>query len=135
MIPKMSTSKLLLLTFLAVLGTSSVLALSCSNKFEFDYGSLTNFTDHMCAYCLDTMLRGHGKTYPEWQSATPNDNWRLNLTGGPLWGNQIRDHKTYDVIYTVYYEQLKAAVENNKTEEDMVLKEFSSDFYIVSLLD
>lgn len=124
----------LLLTLLSTSSTD-VLGLQCSNKFEIDYLTVANFTDHMCAYCLDTMRRGHGRTYPEWRDGTSNDVWDMNLTVS--WaeqhyhGNQIINYKSNEVIYTVSYEKLLKAIRENRTEEDLVLRQFSSDFYIV----
>lgn len=114
----------LLFAFCLTSGVSSFQGVSqCSNQFGIDYHTQDNFTDHMCLYCLDTMIFGNSPVWKNWALA---NHWRIDILHK---GNLIIDDR--GVGHRLSYRELKEALIKKANNSHFLLKEFSSHFYLV----
>ena len=95
----------------------------CRNQIDIDYGTLDNFTNHMCLYCLDTII---SKDSPALKDPETVNKWLIDI---PNKGNLIH---TIHGNYRLSLLELENAIKTKTISHHFVLKEFSSQFYIVS---
>lgn len=104
----------------------------CHNQFDIDYGTLDNFTDHMCLFCLDTMI---SRNSPAWRNSNiVNQDWHINITAR---GNLIFTHfnTSREQAFRLSYRDLQEAVKRKGEAGHFVLKQFVSTFYMDTFLD
>ena len=95
--------------------------LMCNNAFKMEFNDLDNFTNHMCLYCFDTMIGGS----EPWNNHLDILRWNLKVTNG----NRIQTSN--NTIIELDYHHLKSLYNANLHEDDILLKQFSSKFYLV----
>lgn len=97
----------------------------CNNAFKMEFNDLDNFTNHMCLYCFDTMTGGS----EPWNNHLDILRWNLKVTNG----NRIQTSN--NTIIELDYHHLKSLYNANLHEDDILLKQFSSKFYLDTFIN
>ena len=130
-------SSSVLLTILFIINISNVSSsraiLKCNNLFNDEYENLDDYADQMCSYCLDTMIvPGHEHDSPTWSNQTEVYGWQFDKDSNGYTGFIYSEQS--DKEYRLRYRDLKDEIEKDLVSENFVLKQFSSKYYLVSII-